>query len=74
MEVNETFALQRRSAGVSQARLGRLVGVFPNEICLWERGNRDLRPEQIAALQAALRNEISAKVRKQQELLEQLTA
>lgn len=73
MTSNERFAAKRRTAGVSQARLAMLIGVYPNDICQYELGNRPLSSERVAALEAALLTEVTAKVRKAQEVLEQLS-
>ena len=40
----------RRRAGLTQNQLARLVGSSAPQICLWERGDRDLPSEVVARI------------------------
>lgn len=57
---HKIFAAQRRALRVSQGRIARLVGLSQPMISQFELGNLSLRPDQLAKLESALRQEISA--------------
>lgn len=48
----------RRRAGLTQVQLANLTGIPAPRICLWERGQIELRPEQVESIEHALRGEL----------------
>lgn len=52
-------ATLRRRAGLSQARLASLTGISAPRICLWERGEIELRPEQIERIRYIISSELA---------------
>lgn len=47
-------ALLRRRACLTQIQLARKVGISAPRLCLWERGEIELRPEQIVRIAEVL--------------------
>jgi transcriptional regulator with XRE-family HTH domain len=47
-------AVLRRRAALTQAQLARLTGISAPRICLWERDEIELRPEQIERIAKVL--------------------
>jgi transcriptional regulator with XRE-family HTH domain len=52
-------AMLRRRAGLTQAELAYLAGVHAPQICLWERGQIELKEEQVERIAAVLRGRIA---------------
>ena len=50
----------RRRAALTQAELARLTGLHAPQICLWERGQIELRPEQVESIAAVLKEHLGA--------------
>ena len=44
----------RQRAGLTQVQLGNLAGVPQTHICQWERGDRELKPLQVARIAQVL--------------------
>jgi transcriptional regulator with XRE-family HTH domain len=44
----------RRRAGLTQIQLARLVGSSAAQICVWERGERDLQADTVARIAVIL--------------------
>lgn len=51
-------ALLRRRAGLTQIQLARKTGISAPRICLWERGELDLRSEQVERIALAIAREM----------------
>jgi transcriptional regulator with XRE-family HTH domain len=51
-------ALLRKRAALTQVELSRMVGVSAPRLCLWERGQIDLRPEQIERIAQILKEHL----------------
>jgi transcriptional regulator with XRE-family HTH domain len=52
-------ALLRRRAGLTQIQLARKTGISAPRICLWERGEVELRTEQIECIAKVLNEHLS---------------
>lgn len=52
-------ALLRKRAALTQQQLANLTGIAAPRICLWERGEIELRPEQIERIAAVLRGRLA---------------
>jgi DNA-binding XRE family transcriptional regulator len=74
VKANEKFALTRRRAGISQGRIARLAGTHQHNVCQYEIGNYDLKPELVAALEQALCSELENRAEKAKQLLESFVA
>jgi transcriptional regulator with XRE-family HTH domain len=48
----------RRMAGLTQIQLGRKVGISGPRICLWERGEIELQPEQVEQVAKVLQGRL----------------
>jgi transcriptional regulator with XRE-family HTH domain len=57
MKLNER-ALIRKRAGLTQHRLARLTGICASTISLWECGQIELRPEQVARVAKILKEHL----------------
>lgn len=66
--VNEHMARMRRAAGLSQHRLAKLAGMTQAEVCQFELGNRNLRADRLACIEAVLRRELERAAREMAEL------
>lgn len=51
--MNERAKLRRRAA-LTQAELASLTGIHAPQICLWERGQIELKEEQMELIDAVL--------------------
>ena len=71
---HKTFAAQRRALRVSQGRIARLVGLSQPMISQFELGNLVLRPDQIARLENALRQEVETTARNAERVGQMLGA
>lgn len=49
----------RRRAGLTQVQLANLTGISAPRICLWERGEIQLKPEQLERIQRVIGGEIA---------------
>jgi Helix-turn-helix domain len=50
----------RRRAALTQVELAHLTEIHAPQICLWERGHIDLRPEQVERIAAVLKEHLGA--------------
>ena len=50
----------RRRAALTQAQLASLTGIPAPRICLWERGDVELKPEQVERIATVLRERLAA--------------
>jgi transcriptional regulator with XRE-family HTH domain len=51
-------ALLRKRAALTQVELSRIVGISAPRLCLWERGQVELRPEQVERIARALNEQL----------------
>jgi len=56
--MNERASVRRR-AWLTQIQLARKTGISAPRICLWERGEIELRPEQIECIAKVLDEHLS---------------
>ncbi len=68
----QKFAEIRRSLRVSQHQLARRAGVSQGLVSNYECGYTELRPEQVAALQEALRLELAQGAKNAETLVQKL--
>jgi transcriptional regulator with XRE-family HTH domain len=55
--MTERAALRRRT-GISQTELARLTGISSPRICLWEKRDIELRPEQVDKIAKVLHDRL----------------
>ena len=55
-------ALLRRRACLTQLQLARKIGISAPRVCQWERGEIELRPEQILRIAEVLHKYLSTPV------------
>lgn len=53
------MAKMRRRAGLTQVELARRAELHASQICLWERGQIELKPEQESRILAVLHEHIA---------------
>ncbi len=63
MTKNQKFASTRRAMHISQGRIARHAGMSQTLVSQFEIGNVSLRPEQVTALEDALRRVLSQSAR-----------